>query len=96
MNIILRVIQLVITCAIGFYGYLVVIMYAFSPKLFGNEVLIENHTIFFGGGLWACLLGLTIGLGSFFLEDNKRLWCLMAPIYIPLFYLLAIGTYYAT
>lgn len=100
MSAIMKVLQLVVLCALGFYAYLAIVMYAFSPNVMGEEIVARHGDILrlavLGGGMWACLAGLVVGLGSLFFDGQKRLWCLFAPVYIPLLYLIGIATYFLT
>ena len=98
MSAIKKVLQLVALSVLGFYTYLIIVMYGFSPQFLGNALSAhqgeELRLTVLGGGMWACVIGLLIGLGSLFFDGQKRLWCLFAPVYIPLLYLVGTITYF--
>ena len=101
MNLLIKVMQIFIVSAIGFYLYISLVYFLFQPDWFGNnaresfDAITLQHGIF-GGGMWSFLSGVLIGIGSLFFEGSNRKWFLFAPIYVPLLYLVAAVTYFGT
>lgn len=98
MPILIKLLWLVTTIAMGFFGYLLITILILHTGLFFTLETIQDkgfQQIYFGGGMWASIAGALTGLCYLFTDSEKRLWFLWAPFYIPMLYMTGVITYFA-
>ena len=88
----------IVVSSLGLLAYHVLtilsIKYGIFPDVSSISSVEAFKNIYWGGGMMVWIVGVLAAIGFFFTEGEKRQWFIGAPVYLPLFYMLAILTYY--
>lgn len=99
MIVLKKLIFLSVLSIVGFFALLLATIMVFETGILSDiENLAGNNSFrygYFGGVMWALILGVVIGIFYLFIEGPKARWFLWAPVYLPLFYLAAAVAYFA-
>jgi p-aminobenzoyl-glutamate transporter AbgT len=94
-----KLLFLFLTAAAGLFGFLLATVVIFQLGVFSETISLSEDKRFqiyyFGGGMWALILGCLIGVCYIFSESTRQKWYLWAPLYIPMLYLVGAVTYYS-
>jgi hypothetical protein len=92
MSLPVKFLILTVVSAAGFFVPALLSNLAIIAGLFPDLSTIASTDSFklayFGGAMWAWVLGAIIGLGFLFSESPKSPWFLWAPVYLPVLYLI--------
>lgn len=59
-----------------------------------DERLYDFKIVYFGYGALACLIGIVLGLPSFFKQGGTRLFFLLIPLLLPVLYCTGVMIYF--
>lgn len=60
-----------------------------------DERLYDFKNMFFGYGAIACIIGIVLGLPSFFTQEKTRLFFLLMPFLLPVVYCTGVMVYFS-
>lgn len=98
MDIFLRVFGFVAMAVLGYASIFMVLI--LGMHLGVTASLPDDHLGtfsfgFFGGSVWACILGTLLGLGTFFIGGRAARALFFLPLVLPLVYALCALAYFA-
>jgi hypothetical protein len=95
-----KILILILTCSAGFFVAAALLLLSHKAGLFPDIDSMTQDNVqrfklwFFGGTMWAWLIGALISIGYILSDGPKKKWFLGAPIYMPVIYVIGAITYY--